>query len=439
MVNTMLENPAKLQLNTKLITYIQWAVFILTVIAIFLYPLLPDKKITIIPSDETWVNLNTVGNGIEISWIDRQKDHWQCTIKENIGRSSCGVYLTWRDELLMRGRDLSNFKNIKLNIDYQGNAKRIRLYLRNFDGDYANTTDHNSSQYLYTEFRQDDLNHGDLEIALTEITVADWWLDQYQHPRKNALPKFDKVHTFGIEIYGDNIAGTHKVMLNSIEFIGPAINERNYYFTILIIWLVGVFLHLITQLYIAKKYVITVKTTKDKLAKFNKVLAQEKDKYRELSVLDALTQIPNRHGFEEFMLNDIKATSKDVSLIMLDIDFFKKINDTHGHDIGDVALKELSALLQENIRSNDFFARWGGEEFVICCIDTTLHDAYKFSEKLRTIVEKAVFCDEFQLKMTISLGIAMRNPKESFKEWFSYADQALYQAKADGRNKTVSM
>ncbi|MGL1958451.1 MAG: GGDEF domain-containing protein [Colwellia sp.] len=439
----MLKKSPKLHIDTKLITYMQWAVFIVTVIAIFLYPFLPDKKLTIVPSDETWANLHSVNSendrGINIKWVGEQQNHWLCTVKESISSSICGAYFTWRDESFVLGRDLSGFEYIKLNVDYKGNAKRIRLFLRNFDDNYSTVQDYNSRQYLFTELRQSDLSNGELKIALTEITVADWWLDGYQHPRKYALPQFNNITTFSLEIFGDDIVGIHEMGLNSIEFTGPLIKEKNYYFGIILIFLLVAFIHLIIRLYVAKTRTKTAVEKGEELARNNKVLSQEKDRYRDLSVLDALTQVPNRHGFEEFILNTITSTSKNVSLIMLDIDNFKKTNDTYGHDFGDLALTKLATLLLKNTRSNDYFARWGGEEFIVCCLDTSMADTYKFAEKLRILIEKSIFGDEHQLKITISLGIATRNPKESLKEWFNRADQALYQAKNSGRNKTVSL
>lgn len=441
--NQMLKKSPKLHIDTKLITYMQWTVFIVTIIAIFLYPFLPEKKLTIAPSDETWANLNSVnsedGSGINIKWIGEQQNHWQCTVKEGISNSICGAYFTWRDESFILGRDLSGFEYIKLKVDYQGNAKRMRLYLRNFDDNYSTVQDYNSRQYLFTELRQSDLSNGELKIALTEITVADWWLDGYQHPRKYALPQFDNITTFSLEIFGDDISGIHEMELNSIEFTGPLINERNYYLSILAIWLIAVFFHLSGQLYLTKKYALSIKEEDERLTQKNASLSKEKDRYRQLSMLDALTQVPNRHGFEEFILNTITSTSKNVSLIMLDIDHFKKINDTYGHDLGDLALTKLATLLLENTRSNDYFARWGGEEFIVCCLNASMTDTYKFAEKLRVLIENRIFCDEHQLKMTVSLGIATRSAKESLKEWFNRADQALYQAKNSGRNKTVAL
>jgi len=438
----MLKNVShyKLQQKIWLITVLQWTVLLLTIIAIAIYPLLPDRKVIITPSDETSMFLNKASQQgrATIQWLEQSKGHWRCTITDKSQHNLCGIYLNWRNKPYAQGRDLSDFESINLDIDYQGTAKNIRFYLRNFDTSYALESDSNSPQYLFTQFKTKSLTNSKITISLNEITVADWWIRQYMHPRSYARPKFDNINTFGIEVFGDNISGTHSMVINTIEFTGPRFSETRYYLTILIIWLFCVFFHLMSQLFITRKFVISVCEKEQVLVRNNKVLTREKEKYHQLSMLDALTQIPNRHGFEEFILNSISIKANDAALIILDIDHFKNINDNYGHDVGDITLKKLASLLKENIRGEDYFARWGGEEFIICCLNTSLDDSYKLAEKLRLIVQRAVFSQKFQLVMTVSLGVAIRDPHESIKHWFNRADQALYLAKNEGRNKTVS-
>lgn len=424
------------KLSARFITIIQWIVFSLTIIALMVYPFLPERKITIIPSNETFSYLNA-SNAVVKRWVNQQTGHWHCEIEDNNSYNYCGINLNWLNEAYKDGRDLSNFEYIKLNLDYVGEAEQVRLFLRNFDDSYAIENDANSPQYLYTNFKTSDFTNGDITISLAEITVADWWMVQYQHPRNRALPKFDHINTFGLEVFGQNISGTHEMVLNSIEFIGPFFKEENYYLTIIIIWLLAVFFHLTFQLYVTKNYAVTITNKGKELTKSNLALKKETHKYRNLSILDALTQVPNRHGFEEYILNTLTSHYKDVSLIILDIDYFKKINDIHGHTVGDMVLKELSALLQSNIRGGDYLARWGGEEFIICCTETSAENTVNFAEKLRLLIAAHSFADEITLNVTISMGIAVRDPKESFKTWFNRADQALYQAKNTGRNKTI--
>jgi len=434
------ESSFKLQQKILIITLVQWTVFLLTIIAIFIYPILPERKVTITPSNQTASTFYfpELQLGTTMQWVDKEAGHWQCNINNKRLHNQCGVYLNWSKSPYSQGRDLANFSHVKLNLHYQGSAKNIRVYLRNFDEKFAIVSDKNSAQYLFTEFKTSQLINHKISIPVAEITVADWWLSQYQHPRDYAQPKFNNINTFGIEVFGENLNGEHHMVIKTIEFTGPFINEKRYYLTILITWLFCVFFHLMSQLFITRKFAISLSEKEQLLVRTNKILTREKEKYHQLSMLDALTQIPNRHGFEEFILKTIPITASDAALIILDVDHFKKINDSYGHDVGDLALKKLASLLKENIRGDDYFARWGGEEFIICCLNTSLDDSYRLAEKLRLIAQQAAFSQKFQLAMTVSLGVAIRDPHESIKHWFNRTDQALYLAKNEGRNKTVS-
>ncbi|MFN7455297.1 MAG: diguanylate cyclase [Pseudobdellovibrionaceae bacterium] len=134
--------------------------------------------------------------------------------------------------------------------------------------------------------------------------------------------------------------------------------------------------------------------------------------------------------------------TEDLSVLIFDIDFFKKINDTHGHSAGDYVLKELSRIVgQKMIRGNDYFARYGGEEFVILLPAAGAKTALEVAERIRTTIESAEFNYEgTKIPVTISVGIATRKLEEtSWDVLLDRADQALYQSKHSGRNRvTVS-
>ena len=145
------------------------------------------------------------------------------------------------------------------------------------------------------------------------------------------------------------------------------------------------------------------------------------------SETDNLTQILNRTGCQ----NRLKFI-KNYILLIIDIDHFKDVNDTYGHDKGDFVLSELSKLLKGNVRKDDIVCRWGGEEFLVILPYTELEDAIKVAEKLRTLIENYDFNG---LKLTISIGIALFNG--NFEQAFKIADNNLYKAKNTGRNKVV--
>jgi diguanylate cyclase (GGDEF)-like protein len=119
--------------------------------------------------------------------------------------------------------------------------------------------------------------------------------------------------------------------------------------------------------------------------------------------------------------------------MIFDIDFFKKISDTHGHGVGDDVLKSLVHVVFENIRQEDLLARWGGEEFMILMPQTTLKAAFDLAERLRKNIEKHEFSKVG--KVTVSLGLAEYSSEDNIESFIKRADDALYLAKGQGRNR----
>jgi two-component system cell cycle response regulator len=162
-------------------------------------------------------------------------------------------------------------------------------------------------------------------------------------------------------------------------------------------------------------------------------------KLRSAALTDFLTQMPNRRSAMKKIEADWEASvksGKPLALIMIDIDHFKKINDTWGHDMGDVVLKETSSILRANARQNEEAARWGGEEFLVVCPGTTEAQAAVCAERLRAAVEaNGVRNGTHQVQVTVSLGVAERTAATtSFDALIKAADDAVYAAKAGGRN-----
>ena len=172
-------------------------------------------------------------------------------------------------------------------------------------------------------------------------------------------------------------------------------------------------------------------------------LASYEQKLIEMNIKDGLTGIYNRRflqtrlneEFERHMRHNMK-----LSLIMFDIDFFKKVNDCHGHPCGDSVLQSVASKIASNIRPTDCLARYGGEEF--CCLlsQTDLDGAMALAERFRKLIEEQVTtCRENDIKVTISLGVSELAAGNSAEALLKQADEALYQAKNSGRNRVVAM
>ena len=164
-----------------------------------------------------------------------------------------------------------------------------------------------------------------------------------------------------------------------------------------------------------------------------------------LAHTDPLTQVLNRRAMTERVAAELERARRYdtvVSLLMVDLDHFKRVNDTHGHLVGDDVLRDVAAMLRHAVRSVDLVARYGGEEFVVVLPETHEAGAMIFAERLRERIEEHSFADfaPLGLHLTASVGVAMfPSPgANSVDELLARADEALYRAKADGRNRVAT-
>ena len=161
----------------------------------------------------------------------------------------------------------------------------------------------------------------------------------------------------------------------------------------------------------------------------------------ELAITDQLTGLFNRRYMSRHLSTLLSEGAKPVSFLMLDVDFFKQINDTYGHDVGDEVLKEFANRISANVRGIDLACRFGGEEFVVVMPDTDLSFAYLVAERLRQSVADAPFVlngEARQLPVTISIGVAASQNGDTPEVLLKRADQALYRAKREGRNRVAA-
>lgn len=164
-----------------------------------------------------------------------------------------------------------------------------------------------------------------------------------------------------------------------------------------------------------------------------------KDQLEHLSQTDALTEVGNRLYFNRNLDKEIQRSHRyhsDLSLLMFDVDFFKKVNDNYGHDVGDKVLIELARRIKSLLRETDIFCRFGGEEFAIIMPETGGEEAQNTAERLRKVIEE-VSQAEFPTRLTISFGVGQLTKWDSEKSLLKRVDDALYRAKELGRNRVV--
>ena len=178
-----------------------------------------------------------------------------------------------------------------------------------------------------------------------------------------------------------------------------------------------------------------------RIVDLQKELMETNKRLELLSITDGLTKLYNHRHFQDELgraFEESQRYQRPLSLAIIDIDFFKKVNDTYGHAVGDEVLKAIARIFQESIRATDLAARYGGEEFAVMMPETELNDALTFAEKIRSLIETTPFrTSAGPLHATVSIGVASvpHSKIRAAKGVVVAADKALYRAKRNGRNQ----
>lgn len=173
------------------------------------------------------------------------------------------------------------------------------------------------------------------------------------------------------------------------------------------------------------------------LEKKNTELSEALATIRRIMNTDPLTGISNRRAFQRALKREISFAKRHelpLSFVMIDIDYFKRINDTYGHKVGDYVLKKFAMIIESSIRQEDIFARFGGEEFILLLPNTKIDSAFEVSERIRQKIEKTQF-KGIKEKITASFGITELLKTDEAMDALKRADDALYEAKKKGRNR----
>lgn len=179
-----------------------------------------------------------------------------------------------------------------------------------------------------------------------------------------------------------------------------------------------------------------------KLRAMTATLSARSETLEQAALTDGLTGMQNRRYFDDALkeyLEEFRRVGKPIGLMILDLDHFKQVNDTHGHDVGDEVLRAIAKCLKDLTRYHDVVARLGGEEFAVVTPNMEADRLAKFAERLRkAIAATPIQSGNVRLKVTASVGLAVWDHKESAEEFYRRADRQLYEAKRMGRNRVCA-
>jgi diguanylate cyclase (GGDEF)-like protein len=393
---------------------------VLTLAAIVGRELLPQKTVSLTGNSGYWYYLSTSqapGMADRVQWVDEKHLHYRCHYEASDTSTYNPCALTFmlnehgKDT---KGMDLSDFDSIALDLSYKGTSDFLRLGVRNFDPRFSNVKDANSSRMQSINLRARDIT-APVTIGLSELTVPEWWISAFNLPRQYNVARLDNAVALSIDIPSDLRGTTQDIEIRSVTLKGEWIEREKLYLAILSLWIVSVLVFIGRRL-------THLRTAHDQLTRLVRV--------------DTLTGVLNRRGGEE-SLNEFVADKRPFMLFVVDLDHFKQVNDTHGHEAGDAVLRHTAGVIQNSVRAGDIVARWGGEEFLVACPDCPVEQGARIAQKVREKLEASVVGKGRGIAVTASIGVAVSEPGKAFGEAFGRADAAMYRAKLAGRNRVV--
>lgn len=416
---------------------------LLTLLALAAYPYLPKRNLELInnPQFSSFIFSNNDNHGNALgSWIDQSANRWVCDIPADLDQSTYPTcsFAVWLASTGTTGINFSNYRLLVLDMSYQGNNQYLRISIRNFDKKYSRIEDSNSTKFHSVRVSKSDFQQA-VELVLNEFKAADWWVKSYNLARPDSGADLRNIVSAGVDFEDRMEIGRHEFQVNRFYLHGEWISRDNWYLLILTPWLIGILIYAINQLRLLRKQAKVDNQFIYQLSQQNKNLKQISEEFRRLSTVDPLTQCFNRFGIHQIVASLLEQPYKKpcFSLILLDVDYFKRINDRRGHDAGDRVLQSIGAIIHHGIRAQDFAGRWGGEEFIIILPATSTSFAVALAEKLRLLIFDEIFEVNQPLHVSASFGVCEHLEGEDFATTFKRVDEALYRAKHQGRNCVV--
>ncbi len=350
---------------------------------------------------------------------------WTCDLRAGNAYPYCGYELFFDRKRGAHGLDLTHIRSLAITVMYEGQATSFRVFLKNFDPHYSRATDDDTPKYLGVEA---DTTPGKLQrmaFVPEDFRVADWWLRKYRLAPEFGRPQFDNVTSMIIETGSEAPLGPHAFQIRQIEMKTAIMSDAQWYSLLLGLWIMMIVSYLGYRFGNLRRALRERRTLEALALREAQAAANH----------DHLTKVLNRRGVSERFdeLRKARREAVPVTVILIDIDHFKVLNDTWGHEYGDQVLTAIAGVISRNVRAVDLVARWGGEEFVVVCAGIDRRGAQRVSEKIRECIEGFDFgaCG----RITASFGIHWSNAQETeLSQMVALADIALYAAKAEGRN-----
>jgi len=336
-----------------------------------------------------------------------------------------------------RGIDLSRYDAVRLWITATGPEaqQRVRLFFRNYDAAYSKAGDPQSQKVMELSYEPAQYPQG-VEVPLSRFTVAGWWIEEHPSTLDLEAPDFRNVTSLAVVTGGRVEEGAHHIHVDRIELRGKTVSASTFRLVVIGLWMAFVIAWLVIDAIVARRALRLSAASQHSLQRLNESLRLETRSLARMARTDPLTGVLNRKGLADELLRLARLGGESIfplTLVFIDIDHFKRVNDGWGHDVGDQVIRGLATLVRSAVQRDDLFARWGGEEFILVFRDMPALEARAIAERLRERISHHEWPEG--LKVTCSFGVAEWRGGEDLNEGVRRADEAMYRAKQNGRNR----
>jgi diguanylate cyclase (GGDEF)-like protein len=364
--------------------------------------------------------------GNSICSVEPSDKDWRFNYEVHPGISwaFCGIRFEFRKNDSSPGIDLSRYETMVVNLaGVQGPLPALQTQLKSMDTNLYRKGDGVSLKYMAMVLTPESRSSSRTAMPLNYFVLPPWWVARNHVPMRFQYPDRSDVRELEFATSADVVnAGQGSVRIRSLEFHGKWIDKILLLKILFVAWISYVVAGLAWRLY---KSFASIRRLQEKTTQL-----------QDLAERDPLTRLHNRRGLENHLSGltnrCVDPSNPTLGVMMLDLDHFKKVNDTLGHDAGDEVLRRAAKIIQDEMRPNNLGARWGGEEFIVLFPGITAARLLPVAEKLRLRIESEVQFKD--MRITASIGIA-HGLVDDFETLAKRADQALYRAKEGGRNQ----
>ena len=335
------------------------------------------------------------------------------------------------------GIDLSGYETLKLWVRVEGPepTPQVRFALRNFNPAYSRM-DNDETLKNQELILTPPVPGQPVQVRLAQFSVASWWIEEHNIAVESAGLEFDHIVSLDLTTGSSLKLGPHVIALERAELHGKLISPARLRLMIIGVWLLAVLAYLAVDGMATRRQLRASRRSQASLQQINDALRMESAAHAELARHDPLTGLLNRKGLGDALQRLAGEQGErlfPLSLVFVDIDHFKRINDEHGHAVGDEVIRQLGERIRSHVQRSDLVTRWGGEEFLLVCPRTSLDQATGLAERLRLLIEAAAWPED--LRVTSCFGVADAADGQQLREGIDRADRAMYEAKQRGRNQ----